>query len=145
MDAIRALMERDEYAKHSGMKLLEVGPGAARVTMTIGKEHLNGLGGVHGGAIFTLADFAFAAAANAHGTIAVAINVSISYLRPVTGNVLHAQAAEVSRSRSLASYTVRVTDEKEHLVALFQGMVFRKADPIPTAASAGEPASGGAA
>ena len=134
MDASRALMERDAYAKHSGIKLVEVGPGTAKVTMTIGKEHLNGLGGVHGGAIFTLADFAFAGAANAQGTIAVAINVSISYLRPVTGRVLHAEATELSRSRSLASYMVRVTDETDQLVAVFQGMVFRKPDPIPTAA-----------
>jgi acyl-CoA thioesterase len=134
MHQIKAAMARDEYAKHSGMELVEVSPGHARVSMAIRKEHFNGLGVVHGGAIFTLADFAFEAAANAHGTIAVAINVNISYLRPVTGTMLYAEASELSRSRSIGSYTVRVTDEKEQLIAIFQGMVYRKGDPIPTAA-----------
>jgi acyl-CoA thioesterase len=135
MQQIRDLMARDEYAKHSWMELLDVSPGHATVRMRIRKEHLNGLGGVHGGAIFTLADFAFAAAANAHGTIAVAINVSISYLRPVAGAMLYAEAAELTRSRSLGSYTIRVTDEDKNLIAIFQGMVYRKDEPIPTAAS----------
>jgi len=135
MNEIRALMERDEYAKHSFIELTDVGPGRAKASMKIRKEHLNGLGGVHGAAIFTLADFVFAAAANAHGTVAVAINVSISYLRPAAGEMLHAEGVEIARSRSLASYTVRVTDDQQQLVAIFQGMVFRKPDPIPTAVS----------
>ena len=133
MHAITDLMERDLFAKHLGIALVEVRPGYAKATMQIRREHLNGFGMMHGGAIFALADFAFAAAVNSHGTLAVAINVSISYLRPPAGATLHAEASEIHRSRTLASCTVRVTDDEQHLVGIFQGVAYRKAEPIPTA------------
>jgi acyl-CoA thioesterase len=129
----RALLEKDTYAKLSGIILDEISPGRAVASMTITKDHLNGAGMVHGGAIFALADFAFAAAVNSHDRIAVAITAGISFLRPTTGKKLVAEAIEVNRSRTLAYCAVNVTDDAQRLIAVFQGTAFIKSDPIPAA------------
>jgi len=117
---------RDRLGRHLGVELLEVREGGARARMPVGEIHLNGVNLAHGAAIFALADVAFAAAANSHGTVAVAINVSISFLKAATGGVLYAEARELSRNPKLGTYTVEVTDEAGELVAIFQGLVYRK-------------------
>jgi acyl-CoA thioesterase len=126
MDKVRDLLGRDQFAKHGGIELVEVSKGYAKAVMAIRQMHLNGVGTVHGGAIFTLADFVFAAASNSHGTIAVAISVSISYVKAAINGILTAEAKEESINPKLATYRVRVTDETGDLVASFQGMVYRK-------------------
>jgi hypothetical protein len=80
----------------------------------------------------TLADLVFAVASNSHGTVAVAINANISFLKAAGQDTrtLFAEAKEVSRNFKLASYTVRVTDDQDDLIAIFQGMVYRKKDRI---------------
>ena len=93
--------------------------------MTIRPEHLNGVGVVHGGAIFALADAAFAAASNSEGRVAVAININISYLRGAKEGVLTARATEVNPDKRIGSYRVDVTDEEGQAVAVFQGLVYR--------------------
>jgi acyl-CoA thioesterase len=99
--------------------------------MEVGDRHLNGLGVVQGGAIFTLADIALAAASNAHGTAAVSINANISYFKAVTGGTLVAEATEESLNHKLATYSVRVTaGDGGELIALFQGTVYRKKETI---------------
>jgi len=135
MDAIVAQMEKDAFARHLGIELVEVKPGRATVRMTVAGEHCNSLGMVHGGAMFTLADYAFAAACNSYGTVAVAINCHISYLRPPKDERLVAEATEVSKSRRLGTYDVKVTDGAGNLVATFQGMAFRKEEPHPGSGS----------
>jgi acyl-CoA thioesterase len=92
---------------------------------------LNGLGTVHGGAIFTLADFAFAAACNSHGTVAVALNVSITFMKAATTGTLWADAREVSKNFKVGSYAVEVKDDQGELVAQFQGLAYRKKDKLP--------------
>jgi acyl-CoA thioesterase len=99
--------------------------------MTLQPHHWNGLGIVQGGAIFTPADFAFAAASNSHGTVAVAINVNISFMKAVKTGVLWAEARELSRNFKIGTYTADIKDEQGELVALFQGMVYRKKEPLP--------------
>ena len=121
-------MQKDKFARHTGIDLLEMSPGKAKARMKIRAEHKNGMDVVHGGAIFTLADLVFAAASNSHDIPALAINVSISYLKKVTSGTLTAQATEVSLNPRLGSYTVEVTDENRELVAIFQGMVYRKTE-----------------
>ncbi len=130
---IKEFLRGDRFARLCGIELLEVTPGSARARMLITDAHLNGLRIVHGGAIFALADFTFAAASNSHGTVAVGINVSISYLQAARGGALVAEAREISRNSKLASYTIEVRDEAGCLIALFQGMVYRKPDPITPA------------
>jgi len=116
----------DSYARDAGIELLESGPGKARVKMEVTASHLNSHRTVHGGAIFTLADTAFAVASNSHGVPAAAINAHISYMKSVTSGTLFAEAEEFSLNPKLASYTVRVTDQEGNRIAIFQGMVYRK-------------------
>lgn len=134
MEAVKDFIsENDLFAKHLGIELTEVGEGSAVARMRLGDEHLNSIRTAHGGAVFSLADLAFAAASNSHNRIAVGINVSISYVNAATEGWLTATAKEISRNHRLATYTVRVEDEAGDLVALFQGMVYRKDQGIVNA------------
>ena len=130
MEHVKRYFERDAYAKHLGMELVEVSPGAAAARMAIGDCHRNMHGVVHGGAIFSLADLAFAAACNSHGTVAVALNASISFLKPGLKGTLTATAKEVSLGSKISVYDIPVTNDDGELVATFQGMAYRKRDPI---------------
>jgi acyl-CoA thioesterase len=80
--------------------------------------------------IFTLADHAFAAAANSHGTIAVAISISITFIKAATSGTLRAEAREVAKNPKLGTYSVEVRDEQNELIAQFQGLVYRKHERI---------------
>jgi len=122
--------EQDQFARHSGIELIDVGPGWAKVKMEIQPFHFNGARTVHGGAIFTLADFAFAVASNSRGQLAMGINTSTSFIRAARDGVLFAEAQEISVNKHLGTYQVKVTDDREQLIALFQGTVFRKEQPL---------------
>jgi acyl-CoA thioesterase len=130
MESPEQFFQRDQYARHCGIELLSVSPGHAVARMVIQPHHLNALGAVQGGAIFTLADFAFAAASNAHGIVAVGINVSITYLKAARTGTLTAEAQEVGLNPKLGSYTVNVRDETNALLAVFQGLVYRKSERL---------------
>jgi acyl-CoA thioesterase len=130
MEPIKKFFKHDKFAEHVGIELLAVSEGYARAALEIKPHHLNAVGIVHGAAIFSLADLVFAVASNSHGTVAVAVNATISFLKATSGGRLTAEATEVSRNAKLASYTIRITDEQEQLIALFQGMVYRKKDKI---------------
>jgi acyl-CoA thioesterase len=124
----RDMFEKDLFAKHAGVELLSVSPGTATARLQLGPQHLNGVGIVQGGAIFTLADLAFAAAANSHGPVAVAVNVSITFLKAARAGTLLAEAREVGLNPKLGTYTVEVKDESGSVIALFQGLAYRKTD-----------------
>ena len=116
--------ENDQYAKHSGIELLEVKAGWARVKMTIQPFHFNGAKTVHGGALFTLADYAFAAAANSRGRLALAINISMSFVKAAY------EAEELSLNHHLGTYQVKIVNDKQQLIALFNGTAYRKNEPL---------------
>jgi acyl-CoA thioesterase len=99
--------------------------------MKIELRHHNAIGTAQGGAIFALADFAFGVASNSHGTVAVAANVSITYMKAVRAGLLTAEAKEIAKNSKLGSYTVTVTDEAGDVIALFQGLAYRKKDALP--------------
>lgn len=126
----RRLMARDRWAAAAGAKLLDLREGYARVRMRLRPDHLNGVGVAQGGAVFTLADFAFAAASNSHGTVAVALDTSITFVRGPTRGLLTAEAREESVSRRVSVCNVRVTDGDGAVVALFRGTAFRKEEAI---------------
>jgi len=130
MEKVKEYFKKDHFAASNGMELLDVSPGKATARMTVGENHLNAVGTIQGGAIFTLADLAFAAACNSHGTVAVAINVSISFVKAVNAGVLTAEARELSCNPRLGTYTAEVRDEKGDLVAVFQGLAYRKKDSL---------------
>lgn len=120
-------VEKDQFAKLLGMELIKVDIGYAEVRMAIKAEHFNGLGIVQGGVIFTLADFAFAAASNAGGKASVSVNANITYFKPAKGETLLAKASEITSSRSLCNYTVDIFDEDNAvLIAKFNATGFIK-------------------
>lgn len=120
----------DMFARHAGIELVDVGPGWAKASMKIEPFHFNGAKTVHGGAIFTLADFAFAVASNSRGTLAMGINTSVSFVKAAFKGVLYAEAREQSLNPKLASYSVMITDDEGDVVAIFQGMAYRKKESI---------------
>ena len=130
MESIKQFFKQDRFAEYIGVELVSVSPGHAIARLPLRPHHLNGMGVVQGGATFTLADLAFAAAANSHGTIAVSINVNISYPKAVSSGVLIAEAREVSKNSKLGTYTVEVKDEQGELIAVFQGLAYRKKEAI---------------
>ncbi len=130
MNLVRRFFRRDRFGALAGVRLAEVRPGYARARMRVGPSHLNGVDVAQGGAIFTLADLAFAAASNSHGTVALAVNVSISFVRAASPGWLEAEAREVSRSPRLSSVMVDVRDGAGDLVAIFQGLAYRKKETL---------------
>lgn len=130
MDNLKKFVESDRFAKHLGIEMLEYGGGKAKARMEIKDHHLNSAGMLHGGAIFSLADAVFSAASNSHGTLAVAINVNISFFKAVKSGILTANAEEASFNPRIAIYLITVTDEAGSKIALFQGTVYRKKESI---------------
>ena len=127
---IQNFFRNDRFAEYVGIELLEVAPGRARARLEIDDRHLNAVGVAHGAAIFSLADLVFAVASNSHGTVALGVNVSVSFMKAARRGILTAEAEEVSINPKLATYLIRVLDEEENLIALFQGTVYRKRDSL---------------
>ncbi len=116
----------DHLAEALGIKIIEVKDGYCKVSMKIEEIHTNALGFTHGGAIFTLADYAFAQACNFGDNVAVAVQVSINYLKPSTeGDTLTAEAMRVSDGKTTGLYHVTVRKE-EKIIAFFSGLAFKK-------------------
>jgi len=116
----------DHFGKLVGIQVIDVKDGYAKVSLKITKDHINFTGVTHGGAIFTLADCAFAEAANFGEKEAVAIQANINFLKPsVEGDVLTAEAVRISESRRFSLYRVTVYRNDE-LIAFFSGRVYRK-------------------
>jgi acyl-CoA thioesterase len=122
---------RDRFATENGMKVVEIRPGFARAEMTVEGRHLNAVGILQGGALFTLADLAFAAASNSHGVTAVACQADVTWFKAVESGKVTARAEEISRTRKLSTCLVRVTDENGEPVALFKGIAYIKGTPLP--------------
>lgn len=125
-DRCREFFGNDNFAQVNGIEIVEVCTGRAKVSMKIEDKHRNSHGTVHGGALFTLADCAFALASNSHGIPATCINAHISYMTAAREGVLTADAEEFTKNPKLGTYTVTITDEDENKIAIFQGMVYRK-------------------
>jgi acyl-CoA thioesterase len=116
-----AMWREDDASKGLGMEIREVRPGQATLAMTIGPHMVNGQRIAHGGFIFTLADSAFAFACNTYNERVVAAQGNITFIRPAKlGDLLVAQAREVSRSGRSGIYDVRVT-AGEVVIAEFRG------------------------
>ena len=122
----RALFAADRFAALSGIEIVEAGPGWCTTRLVIEDKHLNAANVVQGGAIFTLADLAFAVASNSRGQLALAINVNISFLAGRSSGTLVATAREVTEPKRLGAYDVLVTDGQGEVIARFNGMVYRK-------------------
>lgn len=111
------LNSNDLFCRYCGIKLTKVAPGEADAELEITPQMMNSRNVVQGGAIMTLADFAFAGAANAMGHTTVSTAVTTHFLRPGTGKKLFAAARKIHHGRTTCLYQVEVTDDAGKLVA----------------------------
>ena len=124
-DAVRKRIASDAFCETVGIELSSLEPGRAETALTVEERHLNFHGTPHGGAVYALADAAFAAASNSRGETAVALETNVSYLAAAAvGDRLTAVAEETHAGGSTAEYSVEVTGEDER-VATFRGRVYR--------------------
>lgn len=132
IEAIRKRVASEPYARKLGLKLLKLEPGYALVEMGLKDDMANIFNMTHGGAIFSLVDEAFEISCNTHGTVAVALNMTISYHRPPTKEgVLRAESKEIHRSSKTATYDIKVTQGEDTLIASCQAMAYRKEEKLP--------------
>jgi len=130
----RFFNNRDRLCRTLGIEVTDIGHGWATARMTIEEMNLNGADVAQGGAIFTLADLAFGAAANSHGTLALGVNASIAFTRGAKNGNLTAHARETSKSGPLATYVVEVKNEEGETIATFQGTAYRKREHLDLSA-----------
>ena len=130
--AIFQKVEKEPFAQKFGIKLLELGEGYSKVGMNFTPDMENFLGMAHGGALFALIDEAFETASNSHGTVAVALNMNITYISPPSSESrLMAEAREVSKTQKTAVYDIKLYDEQNQLIASCEALVYRKGVPLP--------------
>lgn len=123
---VAQMIKDDLFSQWLGIEVLEIMPGYAKTTMAIRKEMMNGLGVVHGGITFSLADSTFAFACNNRNQLSLALDTSINFLKPVfPGDTLIAEATEIHNGRSTGLYQVTVQNQQGHTVAIFKGTCFR--------------------
>ncbi len=125
--AINAHIQKDSFANHLGAKVEIIKPGHSKVSLTITDNMINFHGTTHGGIIFAISDMAFAAACNSHGKMAVAMNVSICFLKPsYSGDHLVAEAKEEHNGKRTALYNIKIYNEKTgEVVAISQDQAYR--------------------
>ncbi len=122
----------DTYGRHLGITLQSVKPGHAIASMPVDERHRNGVGLVHGGALFAVADIAFAAASNAcKDTAVLNISSSVTYMKAGRQGPLTAEARLIHEGRTLCTYDVEVRDPEGVLLAVCRITGFRTATPIP--------------
>ncbi|GMV78185.1 MAG: hypothetical protein AMXMBFR79_13160 [Chitinophagaceae bacterium] len=120
------MMEHDLFSQWLGIQVIEVQEGYSKIQMTVRKEMVNGFGITHGGIAFSLADSAFAFACNNRNNLSVALDTAINFTKPVHINdVLIAEAKELHNGKSTGLYHITITNQNNHVVALFKGTCFR--------------------
>ncbi len=120
------MMQHDLFSRWLGIEVLEIKEGYSKIKMVVRPEMINGLGIVHGGVTFSLADSCFAFACNNRNVLSVALDTSINFIKPVhVGDVLVAEAKELHHGKSTGLYHIIICNQREHVVALFKGTCFR--------------------
>ena len=125
-EVVAHMLEQDLFSQWLGITIIEVNEGYSKIKMKVRTEMMNGLGIVHGGVAFSLADSAFAFACNNRNKLSVALELSINFLKPVHVNdELTAEAKEKKKKKNTGLYYISITNQKEHVVAVFKGTCFR--------------------
>lgn len=117
IDQVRERFKNDRFATGNGVVIVDVSDGYAKCSLDLQREHMNAIGAVMGGAIFTLADFAFAVASNWQGTPHVSRTSQITYLGVAKGKQLIAEAHRIKEGYATCYYLVDVKDELGNQVA----------------------------
>lgn len=127
LEQAKKMFQNDIYATETtGIEIVEVKESYAKCILKVERKHMNAADSVMGGAIFTLADFAFAVASNAGNPLTVSLSSQINYLSAARGEQLIAEAVCVKAGRSTCFYEVKITDEQDSMVAIVTTTGFRK-------------------
>ena len=126
MEKYKEFFKSDRFAINAGVELLEVKLGFAKARMLVTNEHLNAGGVCQGGALFTLADLAFAAVANSHDQLTLSINANITFIRSVKEGYVYAEAVEVFNHHRIPFIEVRLVDEAGELIGVMTSSGYRK-------------------
>ena len=132
-NAIIGAVEKEPFARALKVNLLELELGHSVVEMKYDPAIMNNIyDRAHGGALFALIDEAFETASQTDGTIAVALNVNVTYVSsPEPGVKLRAEAKRVSQTKKTAGYDINVSDENDNLIATCSALAYRTGKPIP--------------
>ena len=126
VDVVNHIMEKDLFSQWLGIQIIEIREGYSKIKMKVRNEMMNGLGIVHGGIAFSLADSSFAFACNSRNNLSVALDTSINFLKPVhVDDELIAEAKEIHNGKSTGLYQITIINQNNHIVALFKGTCFR--------------------
>ena len=132
LEAIGNAVCEEPYARKMGIRCTEIEPGFCRVEMLVADDMLNVFRIAHGGAVFSLIDEAFQVACNSHGVLALALNLSVTYVSASKpGDRLMAEARETSLTARTATYNIRVTRDDGALIAIAQALAYRKKEALP--------------
>ena len=131
--AIETAVVQEPFARSMGIELRNLEDGYSLVEMVYDPSRQNNIyGRAHGGAVFGLIDEAFETAGQTDGTVAVAMNVNVTYIAsPEPGDRLHAEARRVAQTKRTANYDIKVTDSSGRLIAVCQALAYRTGKPIP--------------
>lgn len=127
---LKELLQHDRFAQRSGVELLDIQPGYAEARMKITPDHLNAAGVCQGGAIFTLADLVFAAVANSHKYMTLSLTANITFLKSASNGYLYATAHETHNHARIPYIEVRIRNENNEPIAIFQSTGYRKKEQL---------------
>jgi len=132
-NAIESAVKNESLARTFKIELMELDTGRSAVEMVYDPGTMSNIyDRAHGGAIFALIDEAFETACQTHGTIAVALNVNVTYIvSPKDKARLRAEAREISCTKKTATYDINVYGPNRKLIATCQALAFRTGKPIP--------------
>lgn len=126
IQVVNHIIEKDLFSKWLGIEVLEIRQGYSKIKMKIRNEMLNGFGIAHGGVTFSLADSAFAFACNNRNNLSLALDTSINFIKPAhVDDLLTAEALEIHNGKSTGLYQISITNQNNHVIALFKGTCFR--------------------
>ncbi len=131
--AITGAIKRESFAQELSMKLVELEDGHSVVEMIYDPQKMNNMhAGAHGGALFGLMDEAFEMACHTNGTIAVALNMNVTFVTgPKPGSKLRAEANQVSATRKTATFDIKITDEEGKIITICQALAYQTGKPLP--------------
>jgi len=132
-ECILHAVKKEPFAQALNMELVELGKGYSAVEMTYDPETMSNIyGRAHGGAIYSLIDEAFETAGQTNGTIAVALNINVTYVSsPEASTRLRAEAQKISQTKKTAVYDIKVEDADGRLIAICQALAFCTGKKIP--------------
>jgi len=125
-EVLEIMLQKDKFTKLLGLQIDEHGKGYCKLHFLVTNDMMNGFDIIHGGVLFSASDSALAFACNSHGIISVALDVSITFTRSVkAGERLTVEAKEIHLGNKIGVYDIRTINEKEELVCVFKGTVYR--------------------